>query len=168
MYCINSRVRCSISCCLCCSQDQVWHIKHLSCRHVNFQKSNGLTKYLSDYLLKAFFALHFKIHNPCKLTIIIRLAGISAGSFIRLFSFLDSPVRRVLTQDRLPFLSAGEAFVPCITLVSVCKNRWINIDVEIFLSFSPYLHSPIIPLLIYSLLVYFYWKNSPKGGGISN
>lgn len=168
MYCINSRVRCSISCCLCCSQDQVWHIKHLSCRHVNFQKSNGLTKSLSDYLLKAFFALHFKIHNPCKLTIIIRLAGISAGSFIRLFSFFDSPVRRVLTQDRLPFLSAGEAFVPCITLVSVCKNRWINIDVEIFLSFSPYLHSPIIPLLIYSLLVYFYWKNSPKGGGISN
>lgn len=168
MYCINSRVRCSISCCLCCSQDQVWHIKHLSCRHVNFQKSNGLTKSLSDYLLKAFFALHFKIHNPCKLTIIIRLAGISAGSFISLFSFLDSPVRRVLTQDRLPFLSAGEAFVPCITLVSVCKNRWINIDVEIFLSFSPYLHSPIIPLLIYSLLVYFYWKNSPKGGGISN
>lgn len=168
MYCINSRVRCSISCCLCCSQDQVWHIKHLSCRHVNFQKSNGLTKSLSDYLLKAFFALHFKIHNPCKLTIIIRLAGISAGSFIRLFSFHDSPVRRVLTQDRLPFLSAGEPFVPCITLVSVCKNRWINIDVEIFLSFSPYLHSPIIPLLIYSLLVYFYWKNSPKGGGISN
>lgn len=140
----------------------------MSCRHVNFQKSNGLTKSLSDYLLKAFFALHFKIHNPCKLTIIIRLAGISAGSFIRLFSFLVSPVRRVLTQDRLPFLSAGEAFVPCITLVSVCKNRWINIDVEIFLSFSPYLHSPIIPLLIYSLLVYFYWKNSPKGGGISN
>lgn len=168
MLSINSRVRCSISCCLCCSQNQVWHIKHLSCRHVNFQKSNGLTKSLSDYLLKAFFALHFKIHNPCKLTIIIRLAGIFAGSFIRLFSFLDSPVRRVLTQDRLPFLSAGEAFVPCITLVSVCKNRWINIDVEIFLSFSPYLHSPIIPLLIYSLLVYFYWKNSPKGGGISN
>lgn len=112
MYCINFRVRCSISCCLCCSQDQVGHIQHLSCRHVNFQKSNGLTKSLSDYLLKAFFALHFKIHNPCKLTIIIRLAGISAGSFIRLFSFLDSPIVaclhkigfRFYPQEKLLFL----------------------------------------------------------------
>lgn len=142
----------------------MWHIKHLSCRHVNFQKSNGLTKSLSDYLLKAFFALHFKIHNPCKLTIIIRLAGISAGSFIRLFSFLDSPVRRVLTQDRLPFLSAGEAFVPCITLVSVCKNRWINIDVEIFSQFlAIFTQSNNPPVNIFTVSL-FLQKELPQRG----